>query len=439
VRLIFINRFFYPDHSATSQMLTDLAFGLAGKGFDVTIITSRLRYEPGTQLAAREMANGVRIERIWTSKFGRGGLAFRAIDYLTFYLAVAWALARFARRDDVVVAMTDPPAVSVVAAIIARWRGARLVNWLQDVFPEVAEALKVGREASNVVFAPLRAVRNASLRCADMNAAIGELMAERLVSLGVKRNRIAVISNWADTDAIRPLAVAQNKYRSDWNLTGKFVIAYSGNLGRAHDIETLLGAIAVMAKPPARAAGVCWLFIGGGARYQQLKRETERQGYDNVVFHPYQSRDALAESLSVADVHIVSLLPELEGLIVPSKIYGIAAAGRPAIFIGCPKGEVARLITQYDCGAVVAIGDVLALVETINAFARDRDLCRAMGDRARAMCEENFNKTKAIATWQRLIEATARSVAVDESAFTVFTPAMPPTADRQESSRAPAG
>lgn len=427
MRLIFVNRFFYPDHSATSQMLADLAFGLAKKGIDVTVVTSRLRYDaPTAQLSPRETIGGVQIKRIRTSRFGRAGLLFRAIDYLTFHLAVAFELLRTVRPGDIVIAMTDPPAVSVVTAMITRLRRASLVNWLQDIFPEVAEALHVGVDATSVIATPLRILRNASLRGAEKNVVIGEIMAERLQRLGVAQERIIVIPNWADCEGIRPLAPEQNGLRADWKLEGQFVVAYSGNLGHAHDVETLLGAVAATARHPATAQEIHWVFIGGGAGYQRLQSEIKRLRScgGRVSFHHYQPREALAESLSVADVHIVSLKPELEGLIVPSKFYGIAAAGRPTIFVGCRQGEIARLITRYDCGASVAIGDVLALVEIINGMASDAELCRAMGARARTMCEDNFSKTRAIAAWHELVDGivTSKAIAAESKPELIATP-----------------
>lgn len=405
MRIIFINRFFYPDHSATGQMLTDLAFGLAERGEAVSVIASRLRYdEPDAQLPSREKQRGVEIERVWTSRFGRAGLALRMFDYLTFYISAAWMLARIARRGDIVVAMTDPPALSILVSVIARARGAISVNWLQDIFPEVAEALQVAGRRSSLLFAPFRLPRNLSLRRASMNVAIGTRMAERLREFGVNEERISVIPNWSDIEAIWPVPSKKNRLRAEWGLSAKFVVGYSGNLGRAHGIETLLDAIAATGQA-GEEAKICWLFIGGGACFEQLRRETERQGIANVVFRPYQSREKLAESLSVADVHIVLLKPQLEGLIVPSKFYGIAASGRPTVFVGADDGEVARLINQFGCGATIASGDGRGLAETLAIFANDPERCRAMGERARAMCEASFGKKQAIAAWSKLLES----------------------------------
>jgi glycosyltransferase involved in cell wall biosynthesis len=410
LRAIFINRFFYPDHSATSQMLSDLAFGLAERGLKITVITSRLDYASNAPPSApSETIDGVDVRRIWTTRFGRSRLLLRALDYLTFYFSAAWALFRTANRDDIVIAMTDPPMLSVIAAPIVKLRGARLVTWQQDLFPEIAEALNVGGKLTRLPFYLLRGVRNISLRSADMNVAIGELMADRVSWSCVPRERIRVVPNWADTDILVPISHEDNHFRRDWNLSDNFVIGYSGNLGRAHEIETLLEAIGALEAriqdPLSRS--LHWLFIGGGHAFETMKHEVSRRGLKSVTFRSYQPREQLSQSLSAADVHIVTLKPELEGLIVPSKFYGVAAAGRPILFIGAPEGEIAHLINRHACGATIAHGGSAALVEAVIASSRDPELCRDMGRRARTACETLYSKRGAIEAWAALLQEIA--------------------------------
>ena len=146
MRLYFLNRYFHPDHSATSQMLSDLVFALAERGHRITVITSRLSYDdPTMRLPRRETLHGVEIVRLATTGFGRGGLVGRAADYATFGLAAAWLLLWRLRRGDMVVTKTDPPLLSLITTPIARLRRARAVNWLQDIFPEVATGLGMAR------------------------------------------------------------------------------------------------------------------------------------------------------------------------------------------------------------------------------------------------------------------------------------------------------
>ncbi len=165
MKLLFVNRFFFPDHSATSQILSDLAFELAGRGYQIEVITSFLSYDGSRKLKRRETVRGVTVIRLPTSAFGRGKLLGRAIDYLTFYLAAFFCLMRRVQRGDIVVAKTDPPLLSLLTAPVCRLKGAWAVNWLQDLFPEVAEALDLGKGVvEHTPFSLLRHLRNATLR-----------------------------------------------------------------------------------------------------------------------------------------------------------------------------------------------------------------------------------------------------------------------------------
>lgn len=429
MRIIFVNRYFYPDHSATSQMLSDLAFALAKGRRPIAIITGRQLYDsPSARLLSHEIVADVEIFRVRTSRFGRQNLAGRMIDYLTFYLSSAWTLWRLARQGDIVVAKTDPPMLSVVAGLIVKIRRAHLINWLQDLFPEVLETLDVRRKSRRVIYNALRTLRNRSLRQARLNVVIGERMGEELARLDVPPKRIRLIQNWADGTLVGPRAGAISGLRREWDLEDKFVVGYSGNLGRAHELDTLIEAIARLEKardsnfgiknaanvmscgrptaaeymlPPVRH--IAWLFIGGGVLYQRLQSEIAARGLTSVHFRPYQSRERLAEGLAVPDVHLVSLKPELEGLIVPSKYYGIAAAGRPAIFVGDEDGEIARLLAAAGAGWAVAVNDHARLAALILKLAADPVLAQTMGFRARIAFERSFNLPFAVAAWEKAL------------------------------------
>jgi glycosyltransferase involved in cell wall biosynthesis len=409
-RIIFLNRFFYPDHAPTGELLSDLAFELSTQGYRVTVITSRLLYDgPTATLLPRERINGVEIWRVWTSKRGRQRLIGRSLDYATFYIAAAWRMWRLARSGDILVTMTDPPLLSIVAAPIAWLRRAHLVNWLQDVFPEVAEALNVGGSPGRVALTLLRPFRNWSLRAAKANVVVGEGMATRLREQGIASGRIKVIPNWCDGTRILPIPAAQNKLRKGWALNSRFIVGYAGNLGRAHDTATILDAMtllqqqAVGSRADAVAQKITFVFVGGGAQRARLERQVLQQRLPNVRLFPYQPRDLLAETLGVADLHLVSLNPALEGLIVPSKFYGIAAAGRPIIFIGAADGEIARLIEEIVCGFTVAPGNGQVLLDRILQLASDPELCESMGARARTAFAERWDRKRAVAEWAALL------------------------------------
>jgi glycosyltransferase involved in cell wall biosynthesis len=380
MKVVFVNRYFSPDHSATSQMVSDLAFHLAGRGWEVVAITSRQRYDDArADLPAREEERGVRIVRVWSTRFGRAGLIGRALDYVTFYASAFLAIRRHA-SGAVVVPMTDPPLMSVVAAAASR----RTVNWVQDLFPEVAEEL--GIRVPKLV----RRLRDWSLRRARANVVLGERMAARVPSA-------VVIHNWADA-ALAPVAREDNALRRELGVGSAFVAGYSGNLGRAHEFDTILGAI-------ARLPEIRFLIIGGGAKLDSVKR----QAGANATFLPYQPREVLSRSLSAADAHLVSLQPRLEGLIVPSKFYGALAVGRPVVFIGARDGELARIIEEHRCGSVVAPGDVEGLAAAIRALAEDPEAAAEMGRRGLEAYRTRFAPPHALAAWEHTLD-TATSL-----------------------------
>jgi glycosyltransferase involved in cell wall biosynthesis len=314
-----------------------------------------------------------------------------------------------------VIAKTDPPMLSVAAAPLCWVRDAKLVNWLQDIFPETAQVLGVGGRAAHAPFRLMQRLRTRSLQAADMNVVLGQRMAERVATLGVGDARISIVPNWANGANIVPVAPQANALRREWGLGDAFVVGYSGNLGRAHEIDTLLKAMTVLerAAPPQNgrySRPVVWLFIGSGALHDLLKAEVVGRRLTSVHFKPYQPREHLAESLSAADVHLVSLRPELEGLIVPSKFYGIAAAGRPAVFVGDEDGEIARIIAHHQCGLRVATGDGTALASTIRDLAANPDVCRRMGERARQAFEAELDKPIAVGRWVHLLREVAGAV-----------------------------
>jgi colanic acid biosynthesis glycosyl transferase WcaI len=403
LRIWFVNCFFWPDASATSQMLSDLAFHLSDGGYKISVVASAGRYEDGGRdLPQFERHRGVDIHRVKRPRFGRRSLVGRAYDCGSMYLRFAAALARRAGRGDIVVVKTDPPMLSCAIAPVARALGLRQVNWLQDLYPEVA--LGLGVAALKPVAPLLLAVRDWSLRGAAMNIAIGELMADRLRGRGVEPEQIAVIHNWCDDSAITPRPVADNRLRAAWGLEGKFVVGYSGHLGRAHECDTLLAA----AERLRRERDIVFLFIGGSQFVERLKQSVRERGLQDAFrFQPRQPASALPESLGVPDVHWISLRPEMEGLIVPSKFYGVVAAGRPTIAVADRNGELAGLVSRHRCGLAVAPGDDSGFASAILALRQDEGWRRELGRNARMLLDRRLKRSRALAQWRDSFEWVA--------------------------------
>ncbi len=414
-RVILLNRFFFPDQSPTSELLSDLAFALGRVGCRVMVITSRLRYDDRTaKLSSREVARSVEIRRVWSFRSKADTLIGRALEYLSFYLSAGSCLWQSAGRGDIIIAKTDPPLLSIMAAPIARLKGARLINWLQDLFPEVAVELGVAGAIGRPAFHLLRRLRNRSLRSASVNVVPGSGMAKTLEQEGIAPQHISVIANWSDGKLIQPIPSEGNELRRRWGLAHNVIVAYAGNFGRAHDFDTIIEAMtqhqqhATLAPAGDIMHQIAFLFVGGGAQHKALEREITVRKLVNAQVHPYQPRELLATLLGAADIHLVSLRPELEGLVVPSKIYGIIAAARPVIFIGSPIGEVARLIEHAKCGFTVEPEDSKTLLDRIIKLAKNHSLMKAMGTKARLAFEHQWDKPHAMAKWLSLLDVTSK-------------------------------
>jgi glycosyltransferase involved in cell wall biosynthesis len=233
-----------------------------------------------------------------------------------------------------------------------------------------------------------------------MNVVIGERMARFLEQQGIPRSLITVIHNWSDGTKIWPRSRHENPLRREWGLEGQFVVGYSGNLGRAHDFRTALQAALKLRDD----VSVRFLFVGGGHLLESLRAEAQRLSLSNIVIQPYQTDSRLRDSLSLPDVHLISLQPSLEGLIVPSKFYGIAAAGRPTIFIGDPLGEIPEILRSFDCGTAVEIGDSIALARNVKALQHDAQRRESWGENARALFVTHFDRSHALRQWMHVIE-----------------------------------
>jgi glycosyltransferase involved in cell wall biosynthesis len=395
LKIVFFNRFFHPDTSATSQIVSDLAFHLASRGHEVHAVTARVP----EAMQELEVTRGVTIHRVATASSGPQSLVARGFAYLDYYRGARRAVKEIVGKGDIVVAKTDPPMLSAAVGALARRRGAKFVAWLQDVFPEVAREYGVpgmGWPLGTM----LKSARDSSLVNADRVVVIGERMAGRIAEIpGMHRDRVRVIHNWADGGAIVPVEAGNNALRKQWNLEDKFVVGYSGNLGRVHEFETLLAAAALLKGDP----GIAFVIIGRGPRLAEVRVRVEQQNLDNVRFESHQPREALAQSLGVPDAHVCVLRPEFEGLVHPSKLYGILAAGRPTLFVGDVKGECAAILARTKTGLSVGRGDAEGLVAAIRTLREDASLRASMGSAARHLFEGEYSMAHALDAWDSLL------------------------------------
>ena len=396
MRVVLLNQYYAPDDAATAQLLADLGEGLVQEGHEVRAICSNRAYaDPRKRYAPREDVNGVAVRRCGTTGFGRGSKLGRLLDYLTFFVGASRALV-FQRRADVVVSLSTPPLVALLGLSLARLRGARSVYWVMDVYPELAFELGVLHPRS-LAGRVLGLLSSQPLRRSDRVVALGETMAKRL--LATRGRPVEIVHNWADGETIRPRELADHPLRESWGWQDRFVVLYSGNMGLAHAFDTVLAA----AERLQDHADVLFAFVGGGPRRAEVEAAVARRGLRNVEFRPYVARDELGLSLTAGDLHLVTLRDSLPGLLVPSKIYGILAAGRATLYVGPAAGEIATILEQGACGTRVGSDDVEGLVDAVLAYRRERSRLQDEGRRARAQFEARFTKEHGLQAFARIL------------------------------------
>jgi putative colanic acid biosynthesis glycosyltransferase WcaI len=392
-RLLVLNQYYWPGVEATAHLLTELCEALA-EDYDVEVVTGVLH---GHEDDPREFErNGVRIVRVSSTSYERSELVHRAANYFS-YLGSALSYALKAPDPDLVVCMTDPPIVGDLGVIVGRKFGVPVLVISQDVFPEIATEL--GRLGNPAVVAVLRGLVGAYLRRADRIVAIGETMRERLEAKGASPDRVRVIPNWVDTEAITPQP-RENPWAERHGLVSKFVVMHSGNVGHAQDLDSLVRSATFL-----RDLDDLRIVVAGfGARHAEMVTLARRlEVRDAVRFLPYQQRERLPLSLSSADLHVVGLAKGLAGYVVPSRLYGILSAARPVIAAADEDSETARLVSEIGCGLVIPPGRPELLARTIReAYDGAYDLVE-MGRRGREYVEREADRAVAMERYRAVV------------------------------------
>jgi glycosyltransferase involved in cell wall biosynthesis len=391
MHVLILNQTFHPDVAATAQHMWDLARHLDAAGHHVTAITSQSVYGSSERFSRTcERIRNITIHRVPQTAFGKVHTAGRMADFLSFYLSAFWRMNTL-RAPDVILALTSPPMISVLGHVQKQFRtrdGRRiaLVNHVMDLYPDAAIAMGVlGR--GGPITRLMSGLTRRTLTACDALIALGTDMRDLLVRQYLppsRANRVHVVQPWADKSEITPTPRDTNPLRAQLGLKDDFVLLYSGNFGQAHDVDTIVNAI--------RATGgrthLKWCFTGGGRGMKILQDLANKETWDHVKFLPYQPREALNDLLNLADVHLISQAPAFTGIVVPSKLFGILAAGQPSIMVGPSDAEASRILAACDAGVVVRPGDVDGMLAAIDRLQNDPETRRAMGERARnALCD----------------------------------------------------
>jgi glycosyltransferase involved in cell wall biosynthesis len=377
--ILFINRVYPPESGATGRVLEHVAKGFVAAGWDVSVLTTAGdRSNQGNSLR-----DGVKIIRI-AMPFSKKSLFSRALGYALMIPSLLLK-ALLLPRADIVVTKTDPPMLLISGPFLKFLKGSRTIHWAQDLYPEVAEEVGVFPKGGAVA-GILRKISSLSMGQHDLTLAVGRCMQERLRVRGIPPEQIRIVPNSGVEREIVPVPHESNLFRKAHGLEGFFIVMYSGNMGRAHDFEAVLGAARRM--QDQGDSSTLFLFVGNGPGEPLLRQEAERSGLRNVRFLPPQSSDSLSESLSAGDLHLVTMKSEMGGLVVPSKFYGVMASGRPCLFVGPEDSEVARVIRETGVGRIIRPGDGESLAAEILKYRVAPEVLKEEGERAACLLRE---------------------------------------------------
>jgi colanic acid biosynthesis glycosyl transferase WcaI len=398
VKVLVLTNYFPPELGAASQLYRELAESLASEGHEVTVATGFPRYRMHTErqrgLFRRESLGAVKIVRVASSPFDRGGPLLRGLDHL--YLGASLFVGGLlAGRHDIVLSYSPPLTIGFAAWAIGRLWGRPSVVNVQDLFPQYA--IDAGLMTSPAIIRAFRALERFIYRNAIALTVHSEGNRTHLVAHGAPPNRVRVIPNWADTTYIRPLA-RHGDLSAEWDLDQKFVVEYAGTMGYQQDLETVLDAAALLQDHP----DIAFLLIGDGLARSRLEESARTRGLQNVRFLPTQSRERYPLALAVADVGVVPLREAIRTPGVPSKLFSIMASGRPTILSVSRDSDAPSILEEAGAGIWVPPGRPDRFAAAVLALRDNPARAANMGQNACRAVEEHYSRDKVTAMFEEL-------------------------------------
>ena len=394
---------YYPSVRATAQHLADLAEGLVARGYSVEVVCGAEDDVPDApKLPKTEVHNGVRIRRVRTTGFNRETTLGRAVNTLSFYWSIFFTLLR-GPRADLLVTLTAPPMVGLVGALVRKFAARRFGIWSLDLHPEAEIAVGMLRDGHPLTRL-LKLADRFTVRRADFIVDLGRCMRSRLVEKGVPAERLTSIPVWNKKADIAPVPREANPLPDQLGVRDKFVVMYSGNAGVLHRFEEVLEVMRRLREHRE----IVFLFVGGGARRKEIEAYAKQHDLPNFRYLDYFPRNQIRFSLSMADVHLITLKTSAAGIAVPSKLYGAMAAARPLIMVGPEASEISLTIREVGCGYVIdperETDPTTALEKAILALCEHREAAREMGARGREAFLRHYECEVAVDQWKTLLD-----------------------------------
>jgi colanic acid biosynthesis glycosyl transferase WcaI len=407
MKVLLLHMRFHPDVTGTAPLVTALASDLVEKGDQVTVIASAPHYGlNGTPASCGKGSlrasdfQGVRVYRTWVHLPKDAGGRQRSLNYLSYNL-LSTIRAPIGPRYDVCLCVAPPITVGLTGLLVQRLRGTPLVFVVQDVWPDCLEA--IGQLRNPALIRTFRLVERIVYRKAARLVAVSEGMKEYLVTgKGVPAGKIAVIPNWADVQAIKPLP-KDNAFRERHGLSDRFLVLFAGNIGFVSHLETVVEAANLLRGNSL----VKILIVGEGNAKPELLRRAAELKLDNVLFLPRQPEEVVPQMLAACDLGLVTLHQKLGRLNVPSKTYPIMASARPVVAAVGQDSEVFRVISEGNCGFWVPPDDGPALADTIRSLACQPERLDWAGQNGRRYVEEHFTRERAVARYSDVLHEAA--------------------------------
>ena len=400
IKLKIINQFFPPDYAATGQLIEELAHNLKGRGY-IEVFTSQPSYAFDRDDSPRiESHDSLIVRRSQSARFWPQRIRGKAVAGVIFFVRTALHLLRHADSRRMVLLTTAPPFLPILGYLLSRICKIRYVCLLYDLYPDIAIELDVINQQHWIAKLWDR------LNCLTWKRAaaiivLSETMKDRILAKqpGID-DKIVVIPSWVDPEQIVPRSKQDNWFAQEHGLVEPFTVLYSGNMGRCHDMDTLLDAIIRLRHTPIR-----FVFIGSGEKRKHFQQCVEDMGLNSCLFLPYQSRENLPFSLTACDVSIVSISAGMEGLVAPSKLYSALASGRPIVSI-CPENSYLNdVFDRANCGVTIRNGDSLRLAEYLQKLSENPRLAQELGRSGREYCRKNYTAEKIAQDYLNLFQS----------------------------------
>lgn len=387
-RIWTLSELYYPEETSTGYYMTKITETLTSK-FNTFAICSQPTYlSRGIKAPRNEIHNGVNILRVPSTTFNRNNTFLKFINMLTFSISTLIIGILKIRKNDIIFVVTNPPSLPFIAMIICKIKGANYVLRIDDVYPEILVVAKKLNKDSFINF-----IFNYLNRVLYINALSIIVLGRDMKDLVIKKEnstkeKIKIITNWGETDNIVPNSTLGDKFREELGLKNKFVLLWAGNMGIPHGIEDIFHA----AKKLKMIKEIHFLFIGHGIKKDWLVSQVETNNMKNFTFLNPMPRSDQEKFLNGCDVVLSSLIPGMEGVSVPSRIYNVFSAGKPILGIGDRNTELAHVINEYNLGWNALPNDVKSVVKIIKKAASEKGKLIEMGTRARMISIKIFSQ-----------------------------------------------